>query len=195
MYDDDELRDELREKYTDEDGNYHPERLSSDLNAAKRFMFRLYLLISMAFILGGLAFTFIGTLQVCSIIKSKKVCTELVEGFVLDFKSERADSSDPNSSLVYAPVFSYTYEGREYTYSGSSYSDKGKLNRGQDVHVYVDPDDPYNIYVPEYTVEKKNAILFIIIGLAVSGGAIGYCIYQSRKFNKGVDRLTDDDTA
>lgn len=189
-----ELSEELREKYTDEDGNVDSERMKSDLNAAKKFMFRFYLLINMAFIVAGLAFVFVGALGVFSRVRDKMACTEKTEGIVLDFDSMHSDSDDPSSSLVYAPIFAYTYDGMEYTYRGSSYSDKGKLTRGKEVTVCVDPKDPTRVYIPEYTVERKNSVLFIIVGLALSGGFIGYCLYKRREFNTSIDRLTDDDT-
>ncbi|MBR6069256.1 MAG: DUF3592 domain-containing protein [Ruminococcus sp.] len=190
-----ELREELREKYTDESGSFDSERMKSDLGAAKRFMFRLYLLMSAAFILAGLAFAFIGALGLFSQARDKMVCTERTEGVVLGFDSMHSDSDDPSSSLVYAPIFSYTYDGMTYTHRGSSYSDsKGKLSRGSEVTVYVDPDDPTRVYIPEYTVEKRNSVLFLIVGLALSGGFLGYVLYKRREFNRSIDRLIGNDT-
>lgn len=190
-----ELSEELRSKYTDENGNVDSERMKSDLNSAKKFMFRFYLLINMAFIVAGLAFVFIGAFGLYSRVRDKMACTVKTEGIVLDFDSMRSDSDDPSSSLVYAPIFAYTYDGMEYTYRGSSYSDKWNLTRGKEVTVCVDPDDPTRVYIPEYSVERKNSVLFIIVGLALSGGFIGYCLYKRREFNTSIDRLVDDDTA
>lgn len=190
-----EVSEELREKYTDEDGNFDSERMKNDLDKAKRFMFRFYLFINMAFILAGLAFVFVGAFGIFSRVRDKMVCTEKTEGIVLDFDSRHSDSDDPSSSLVYAPIFTYTYDGYQYTYRGSSYSDsKGKLSRGKEVMVWIDPDDPTRVYIPEYAVEKWNSVLFIIVGLALSGGFLGYVLYKRREFNRGVDRLVGDDT-
>ena len=190
-----ELREELREKYTDESGSFDSERMKNDLTAAKRFMFRFFLLINMVFIVAGLAFAAVGAIGIFSRVRDKMVCTEETEGVVLGFDSMRSDSDDPSSSLVYAPIFTYTYDGMEYTYRGSSYSDgKGKLSRGEEVTVYVDPDDPTRVYIPEYNVEKWNSVLFVIVGLALSGGFLWYVLYKRREFNRSIDRLIGDDT-
>ena len=188
-----EIREELREKYTDENGTFDSERMKSDLTAAKRFMFRFFLLINMAFIVAGLAFAIVGAVGIFSRVRDKMVCTEKTEGFVLDFDSMHSDSDDPSSSLVYAPIFAYTYDGYQYTYRGSSYSDKKKLTRGKEVTVYVDPDATTRVYIPEYTVEKWNSVLFVIVGLALSGGFLGYVLYKRREFNRSIDRLIGDD--
>jgi hypothetical protein len=49
------------------------------------------------------------------------------------------------------------------------------------------------IYVPDYKVERKNAILFIIVGLALSGGFIGYCFYKRYRIRKDYEELINYD--
>ena len=191
MYDENNLSDALREKYTDENGNFDRERLNSDLQQGEKFVFRIHLFLSMIFIIAGLAFFFIGCFELYNSFKDKKLCTVYTEGVVSDFKSTQSDMNDENSSLVYAPVFTYNSEGQEYTYSGNSYSDKGNLFVGKKVTVYVDPDDVGHVYIPDYKVKKRNNILFIIIGLALSGGFIGYCFYKKREFTRDFNRLTN----
>ena len=187
------LGEELREKYSDEFGLIDSEKLDADIKKTQSFTFRLHLFLSAVFILAGLAFVFVGSLQMYSAHKDKKVCTVRTDGVVSDFDSTHSDSSDPSSSLVYAPVFTYTFEDREYTYHGHSYSDKDSLFVGKKVSIYVDPDDPMTIYVPEYRVERKNAILFIIVGLALSGGFIGYCFYKKFKVKRDYEKLINYD--
>ena len=190
---DKQLSESLRSKYSDVSGSIDSEKLDADIKKTQSFTFRLHLFMSAVFILAGLAFVFAGSLQMYSAHKDKKVCTVRTEGVVSYFDSTHSDSSDPSSSLVYAPVFTYTFEDREYTYHGHSYSDKGSLFVGKKVSVYVDPDDPMTIYVPDYKVERKNAILFIIVGLALSGGFIGYCFYKRYRIRKDYEELINYD--
>ncbi|MBR4363051.1 MAG: DUF3592 domain-containing protein [Ruminococcus sp.] len=190
---DKQLSESLRSKYSDGSGSIDSEKLDADIKKTQSFTFRLHLFMSAVFILAGLAFVFVGSLQMYSAHKDKKVCTVRTDGVVSDFDSTHSDPSDPSSSLVYAPVFTYTFEGREYTYHGQSYSDKGSLFVGKKVSVYVDTDDPMTIYVPDYKVERKNAILFIIVGLALSGGFIGYCFYKRYRIRKDYEELINYD--
>ncbi|MBQ9898462.1 MAG: DUF3592 domain-containing protein [Ruminococcus sp.] len=180
---------EIRGQYTDEYGQLDRERFESDSKKLGSFMFRLHLFLSLAFILGGLALFGIGCFTLVNVHKDKKVCTVLTEGYVSGFDEDYADSSDHDSGKVFAPVFSYTYDGVEYTYTGSSYSDKVDFRAGQRVRIFVDPDSPTTVYIPEYRVEKRNAVLDIIIGLALAGGFIGYCFWQKRDVDKRFKRL------
>lgn len=189
-----QYREELREEYSDEYGNVDREKLAGDAKKLKDFTFRLYMFLSLPFIIAGVVMFILGVLTLHSLAKDKKVCTAAADGYVSDFKSTHIDSSDPYSSLVYAPVYTYTYEGTEYTYSGNSYSDKGKLYVGKKVKVYVDPDDPTTAYISEDSVEKRNAVAGLVMGLALSGGFLAYCIHESGGFKRKLESVADDDT-
>jgi hypothetical protein len=125
-----------------------------------------------------------------SIVKAKKACTVLAAGEVDSFNRYESLSDDDKSDS-YAPVFRYTYNGEEYTYAGSSYSDTGNLYVGKKVDVYVDPSDPTHIYVPEYKTEKKNAVIFIIVGIGLIAGMIAYSLYKSRQMRKAIQNAME----
>lgn len=183
---DDELapiRDDLLERFSSENGEINRARLNKDMDGVESVFRRLHLLGSAVFILAGLAFLIAGCLMCLSLAKDKKACTVMVNGEVDSFNRYES-ASDDGTSNSYAPVFRYTYNGDEYTYAGHSYSDTGNLYVGKKVDVYVDPADPTHIYVPEYKTERKNAIIFIIVGVALIAGMIGYSLYNAKKMRK-----------
>lgn len=185
-----EIRDAVIKAYGDGYGSIDRAKLNSSMDSAERFFRRLHLLCSAVFILAGLAFLIAGSLMSLSIVKDKKECTVPAMGEVASFN--RYESlSDDGPSNSYAPVFRYTYNGEEYTYAGHSYSDTGNLYVGKQVDIYVDPADPNHIYVPEYKTEKKNAVIFIIVGIGLIAGMIAYSLYKSRQMRKDIQNTIE----
>ncbi len=99
--------------------------------------------------------------------KLKKECTYETTAIVTDIVSS---SSDRNT---YAPVYSYTYEGQDYTAQSRVYSSKLKLHEGDNVEFYVNPDDPQTYYCPQETSGKTFAIvLFAVSGICLIVSAL-----------------------
>ena len=59
--------------------------------------------------------------------------------------------------------------------------------------VPVDPDDPTTAYIPEDSVEKRNAVAEIVMGLALSGGFLAYCIHESGGSKRALESVADND--
>jgi len=95
--------------------------------------------------------------------KLKKVCTYKTNAIVSDIKE--SSSSDGHT---YAPVYTFEYNGNEYTVSGDVYSSNLKVNKGAEVEIYIDPNDPMTFYSPsEVSGKFFGIILFIVSGVCL----------------------------
>ena len=131
-------------------------------------------------------------------------CTEAVQAEVVSFERSENTGTDSNKpSNAVTPVFEYEYNGQTYQSITGSYSStyKDKFAVGQNYTVFVDPNDPQEIYsedigASDATVFKflkwgglvvavLGVVLFIfsIVKLLVIGGAAGFAVssYLSKK--------------
>ncbi|MCR5600056.1 MAG: DUF3592 domain-containing protein [Ruminococcus sp.] len=175
-YDDDKY-DYDREQYAPSydngaapDGSmYSPEEIEKVKKKVSRGISCVMAVFVFPFLLAGIIMLIIGTSSLISYYHAKGNCTELVTGVIesLD-KWEHHDSDEGGrDSVSYAPIYSYTYNGKPYISKESAYSSKVEFSVGESVDIYVDPADPTTIFVPAYENRKSTAISF-----AVTGGII-----------------------
>ncbi len=122
----------------------------------------LLILFALPWILSGALFFFSGMSNICYFVRSKIICTELVQGEVSDIKI--VSEGRNRESIFYRPVFSYSYNNEDYTYEARSTSKKREPEVGKKVDIYVAPDSPDTVYIPEYKTERKNAVSSLILG-------------------------------
>ena len=113
-------------------------------------------------------------------LSNKKMCTKRVHGEVISFNLYESHRQDEESH-AYAPVFRYYYDDHEYTQEGKAYTGKDNLYVGKKLDIYVDPNNPENIYVPDYKAEKKADIMLVIVGAIVIIVAFVYPRYRTKK--------------
>lgn len=118
----------------------------------------------------GLIFMTIGGIVLASRFLDKKRCTYETTGIV-SYLEER-DSGERRNKVSYAPVFSYEYEGKQYTYSAKIASNPAPFKVGENVTVMVCPEDPTVVYIPEYTTDLWFGWIFAGIGAAVVLGGL-----------------------
>lgn len=89
----------------------------------------------------------------------------------------------PGNYYKYSPILEYTVNGNKYTWSSSVCVDKSLLpEKGEEMYIYVNPDDPNNAYIDinkddTYTQALKNqnknkaivGVLFVITSLCLLG--------------------------
>ena len=109
---------------------------------------------------------------------SKKVCTELVQGELL-YHEVKVEERDGRETTYYFPVFGYSYNNKEYTYKGNASYTRKEFEEGEQVDIYVDPDNPDTVYIPGYKLKNKGYLGNIIVG-AVIIGFIYICIKLKR---------------
>lgn len=66
---------------------------------------------------------------------------------------------------VYAPVYSFEYEGHEYNVQGKIWEDDRHYEVGQKVTIKIDSSDPTHIYDPEYNSESMITSVLLDAGI------------------------------
>ena len=152
------------------------------------------------FVLVGIGLFFLSSYMTKRDSNVRARCTEQVEASVVSF--ERSDSS--KSSDAVTPVFEYEYNGRSYTSSTGSYSStyKDKFVVGQKYTVYVDPNDPQEMYSEDIGASDATmfkilkwgglalavigviSFIFSIVKLVLIGGAVGFAFSEILKRKK-----------
>ena len=92
--------------------------------------------------------------------KVKKQCTYKTTAVVSDIK-ENSDSD----GTTYAPVYTYSYNGDEHTVTRKYYSSNMKLNVGDEVEFYLDPNDPETYYCP--SEKGKTVVSLALYGFGI----------------------------
>lgn len=98
--------------------------------------------------------------------RSSKICTEKVMAVVNENRFVEREDSSP----TYVPIFEYTFNGVRYLTKSNTSSDPPEFEEGQEVEIFVDPDDPAHIYVPD------DKTLFFLIGIFCLIGMVGVII-------------------
>lgn len=152
----------------------------------------------------GIGMFFLSSFMTKQDANARARCTEAVQATVTGFeRSENGNTDSNKSSNAVTPVFEYEYNGQSYTSMVGSYSStyKDKFAVGQNYTVYIDPNDPQEIYSEDIGASDATmfkilkwgglgvavfgvvAFIFSIIKLALIGGAAGFAIseYFSKK--------------
>ncbi len=69
---------------------------------------------------------------------------------VIDHHADKESSSGPG--VVYAPVYSFEYEGESYNVTGKVWQPDPFYEDGQEVQIMIDPSDPTHIYDPDNNI-------------------------------------------
>lgn len=137
-------------------------------------------------------FLIVGVVFVCSGLwfknydkGMKERCTESVQAIVDGYKSSSSRHNDGTYSMSYFPVFSYTFNGMEYTKQSNYGSGDPKYSKGDVVEIRVNPNDATEFFDPSdrsdivYNVLIGVGMFIIFIIVVVSFGV--YLIGQRRK--------------
>ena len=85
-------------------------------------------------------------------------CTEKLTAIVCE---NRPRKSSDSGSVTYQPIFEYTYEGHKYITGSNTSSSPPAFSEGEEVELYIDPDDPTKIYVPN---DRTTLVICLIFG-------------------------------
>ncbi len=126
----------------------------------------------------------------------KERCNYQVDATVVGF--DRSDSSDSSATT---PLFEYVYNGETYKSKTGTYSSsfKDKFRTGQTYTIFIDPNDPIEIYSEDIaksdatvlSILRWGGVALVILGIVsfvfslikviAIGGAIGLAISQFLK--------------
>ncbi len=147
--------------------------MQSSLNKVYKILSIVFGVVSAVFILEG-AIVFAHS-------KSYIENAELISCTVADIESE----IDGNGSVSYRVYVDYTYKGREYKHIElNQYSDS--MNRGKEIEVYVDKDDPENVKAKSFVLVLP--IVFMLIGAAfgIAASVIVFIRSKNGKMRKAL---------
>lgn len=93
--------------------------------------------------------------------KNKKQKYDMVHATCIELQKRYSQSSNGSSRIVYAPMYSYYYNGKEYKIQSNIYSNIDVPDVGAIQDIYVNPDYPDEIY----RFSLKQNISAISIGI------------------------------
>ena len=109
----------------------------------------------------------------------KGKCTETVTAVVVDEvithsrsrhgRGKHTTAHYSTVSYYHAPVFSYSYNGVEYTVTSNEGSDPPRYKIGDSTELMIDPSNPEYFYDPSSNVTLVLSIVFGAIGVVSSG--------------------------
>ena len=116
-----------------------------------------------------------GIVMIKSYKHKQEVCTVKVEAVVIENKKVTHRSKTKNghrrTTTTYAPVYSYTYNGTDYTQKSSVSANPPVFNVGDRVELYLNPSNPQEIFVP-----RDKTLYYLGLGFSVGGFVIGVLV-------------------
>ena len=100
-------------------------------------------------------------------VNKKRRCTILINAECIGLDKFKRHSSN-GTSLLYAPIFKYSYNEREYTTIVGDHCSKGYPKVGDYKDIYINPDNPEDTY----RIAIDQDIFIILLGLAFIAAGI-----------------------
>lgn len=140
-------------------------------------------------------FLIVGVVFVCSGLwlknydkGMKERCTESVQAIVDGYKSSSSRHNDGTYSMSYFPVFSYTFDGMEYTKQSNYGSGEPKYSKGDVVEIKVNPTDATEFFDPS---DRSDIVYNVLIGvgmfLILIIVVVSFCVYLINKRRKELE--------
>lgn len=108
----------------------------------------------------------------------KERCTESVQAIVDDYKSSSSRHNDGTYSMSYFPVFSYTFDGMEYTKQSNYGSGEPKYSKGDVVEIRVNPNDATEFFDPSDRSDiVYNVLICVGMFLILIIVVVSFCVY------------------
>ena len=115
-----------------------------------------------------------------SIHEEKAVCSEPVTAVITNYKTTTSGTRS-NRKVKTTVLYRFEYNGKKYDVESDQYDNK-TLHKGNEVEIFINPDDPYQIYVEtdaEWSLITAYVCIPIFI-IFIIGGII-YVISLKRK--------------
>lgn len=120
-----------------------------------------FVLFSIVFLIAGIVVLMLPK------IKAQK-CTESVRAEVVEnlpvASSHKSGSGHRRTNIMYKPVFSFTYNGKNYNVESKTSSDPPAFQSGEIVELKINPDDPTDFYAPDDKTTRFIGIIFTAMG-------------------------------
>lgn len=112
----------------------------------------------------SLVFILMGSFVIFKQVHQSKICTEKVDAVIVENIRKKMGTGH-RKRTKYQAVYSYVYEGREYEVKSKNSSNPAVHSEGDRVTIYVDPDNPTEIYDPKDRSGMVICVVFIGIGI------------------------------
>lgn len=120
-----------------------------------------FILFSILFIIVGIVVLMIPKIKAQKCTES--VRAEVVENLLVE-SSHKSGSGHRRTSTMYKPVFSFTYNGKDYLVESKTSSDPPAFQPGEIVELKINPDDPTDFYAPSDKTTSFIGIIFTAMG-------------------------------
>ncbi len=120
-----------------------------------------FILFSILFIIVGIVVLMIPKFKAQKCTES--VRAEVVENLLVE-GSHRSKNGHHRASVTYKPVFSFTYNGKDYRIESKSSSDPPAFQQGEIVELKINPDDPTDFYAPSDKTTRFIGVIFTAMG-------------------------------
>lgn len=120
-----------------------------------------FILFSILFIIVGIVVLMIPKIKAQKCTES--VRAEVVENLLVE-SSHKSGSGHRRTSTMYKPVFSFTYNGKDYLVESKTSSDPPAFQSGEIVELKINPDDPTDFYAPSDKTTSFIGIIFTAMG-------------------------------
>ena len=147
----------------------------------KTFVYPILIASSVLFILG--------LISVLDFKTMKERCTESVTSTVIsNTKSLYAKKGRYKKEKIYkyAPVYTYVYNGQEYTVESEHSTRPAKYDVGDAAVIMVNPENPAEIYEPEFINIRVKAVIFVVVGGI--GIISALCVIVVNIYNKKIKK-------
>lgn len=174
-------------------GNYENQNLSDDGNSSwKKYIKAGLYIIGLLFktfvypiLIAAFVLFTLGLISVLDFNNMKERCTESVTAIVTsNTESLYAKKGRYKKEKIYkyAPVYTYVYNGQVYSCESDNSTRPAKYDVGDKALIMVNPDNPVEIYEPDFTNVRVKAVIFVIVGGV--GILACICVIVANIYNK-----------
>ncbi len=103
--------------------------------------------------------------------KRKSICTQEVSATVIENRKHTSHSNG-HYSTMYKPVMQYDYDGRTYTAESAYSTNPPVFSEGETMKIFIDPQSPQKIYIPQMKAGKILSIIFTSVGIISVAAAV-----------------------
>lgn len=174
-------------------GNYENQNLSDDGNSSwKKYIKADLYIIGLLFktfvypiLIAAFVLFTLGLISVLDFNNMKERCTESVTAIVIsNTESLYAKKGRYKKEKIYkyAPVYTYVYNGQVYSCESDNSTRPAMYDVGDTAVIKVNPDNPAEIYEPDFTNVRVKAVIFVIVGGV--GILACICVIVANIYNK-----------
>lgn len=132
----------------------------------------------------GFIFLAIGIVGLALNASVKTRCTEQITADIIDVFVQ----TERKGKKTYFPVYKYWYEGNEYRKKSNVGFSTPKYKAGDQVDIYIDPNEPKTIYSPKDMKGLKIALIIsIVVGVIVISLAVK-SYYELKEMNEAYEK-------